>query len=161
MSIIVRNYGIFWERDLVNFGKRGAGNSGCLHGHSAKGTSTVDFREQRGIYILYEGTDINLHRVTYIGQTGEGDKRLLSRLRDHRDDHLWNRWNRFSWLGLLEVGKQGKLNHSAKVSVGSVGVVTVLDQLEAGLIQLMEPLLNKQGPKWHGAVEYFQGEIGS
>jgi hypothetical protein len=159
MSIIVRNYGTFWERSLVNFGKKGPGNGGSLLGHSAKGTSTVDFCDQRGIYILYEGSDINLHRVTYIGQTGEGNKRLLSRLRDHTDDHLWNRWNRFSWLGLLDVGKKGKLNHSAKVTVGSVGVDITLDQFEASLIQLMEPLLNKQGPKWHGAVEYFQGSM--
>jgi hypothetical protein len=60
---------------------------------------------------------------------------------------------------LLDVGKKGKLNHSAKVTVGSVGVDITLDQFEASLIQLMEPLLNKQGPKWHGAVEYFQGSM--
>lgn len=155
MSTIIRNYGVFWDRNTVNFGKKGPGNAGKLLGHSAKGPA-VDFAEQRGIYVLYEGADINLHRVTYIGQTGDGDKRLLSRLRDHNVDHLWNRWNRFSWLGLLDVGKKGELNHSAKVSVGTVGVATVLDQLEASLIQLMEPLLNKQGPQWHGAVEYFQ-----
>ena len=107
--------------------------------------------------MLYEGQDINLHRLVYMGQTGAGNKRLLSRLRDHSNDHLWNRWNRFSWLGISAVGKDFCLNHSDKQAIGNIKVNVALDQLEASIIQLMEPLLNKQGPKWHGACEYFQG----
>lgn len=159
MAQIVKTYGIFWERDKVDFGAKGRGNGGRLVGHcDGSKATTVDFAEQRGIYVLYEGPAINLQRVVYVGQTGDGNKRLLSRLRDHTRDHLWNRWNRFSWLGFLDVNQAGDaLIHKDKSAIGPVPINTALDQLEAALIDLMEPLLNKQGAQWHGAVQYFQG----
>ena len=160
MAQIVKTYGIFWEREKVDFGKKGPGNRGALKGHcDASKKTTVEFREQRGIYILYEGPTINLQRVVYVGQTGDGDKRLLSRLRDHTGDHLWNRWNRFSWLGFLGVNNAyTAIVHKDKSAIGAVPFNTALDQLEATLIDLLEPLLNKQGAQWHGAIEYFQGD---
>ena len=158
MAQIVKNYGVFWERDKVAFGRKGPGNKGVLEGHCSGAKATVDFSKQRGIYVLYEGPTINLQRVSYVGQTGKGGKRLLSRLRDHTSDHLWNRWNRFSWLGFLAVNNNlTDLIHKDKTAIGAVPFETALDQLEASLIDLLEPLLNKQGAKWHGAVEYFQG----
>ena len=155
-ALIIRNFGVFWEREHVAFGTKGPGNKGELSGYSGSTAPVVDFAKQRGIYILYEGSDINLHRVVYVGQTGAGDQRLLVRLRQHTQDHLWNRWERFSWLGLSDVGGNGMLNHTQKAAVGNVAVATALDQLEASLMQFMEPLLNKQGPSWHGAKQYFQ-----
>jgi hypothetical protein len=159
MTQIVKTYGIFWERDKVDFGKKGPGNKGSLIGHCDEAKRTVtDFAQQRGIYILYEGPTINLQRVVYVGQTGGGGKRLLSRLRDHTTDHLWNRWNRFSWLGFLGVNKEfSGLVHKDKAAIAAVPFSTALDQLEATLIDFMEPLMNKQGAQWHGALQYFQG----
>lgn len=157
-ALVVKSFGVFWERERVEFGVKGPGNKGHLFGHSVKATVATDFRMQRGIYVLYEGTDINFQRIVNIGQVGSGDQRLLARLRAHTSDHLWNRWQRFSWLGLLEVGADNELAHSSKQAAGGITVGIALDQLEASLIQLMEPLLNRQGPKWHGAVEYFQGQ---
>jgi hypothetical protein len=155
-ALIVRNFGVFWEREYVKFGEKGPGNKGSLLGYRGSKGPNVDFALQRGIYILYEGSDINLHRVAYIGQTGKGNQRLLLRLRQHTKDHLWNRWERFSWVGLSAVGANGYLNHQEKAAVGNVEILTALDQLEATLMQFMEPLMNRQGPKWHGAQEYFQ-----
>lgn len=155
-SLIVRSYGVFWERGTVDFGSRGPGNKGSLLGTLGDGKRLVDFRRQRGIYILYEGSDINLQRVVYIGQAGAQNQRLFGRLRAHTRDHLWNRWSRFSWLGLLDVDDSGELLDSDESGVGEIAVPVALNQIEATLISLLEPLLNRQGAKWCGAREYFQ-----
>lgn len=156
MSLIVRSYGVFWSRDQVKFGSPGAGNRGSLLGSIGDGKLEVDFRRQRGIYILYEGSDINSQRVVYIGQAGASNHRLFGRLKAHTRDHLWNRWSRFSWLGLLDVDPQGQLIDSEDNGIGEISVGVALNQMEAMLISLLEPLLNRQGPKWNGATEYFQ-----
>jgi hypothetical protein len=116
----------------------------------------VDFREQRGIYILYEGQSIASQRVVYIGQAGAGTNDLFHRLRNHRDGDLWNRWQRFSWLGFLTVGEGKTLKHKRKAAIGHVDFPTALDQVEGVLMALFEPLKNKQGPKMRGAQEYWQ-----
>jgi uncharacterized protein (UPF0248 family) len=156
--MIIRNYGLFWERDKLAVGKKGSGNRGELLGYSKGDKAPTDFRDQSGIYVLYEGSSINTHRVVYIGQTGAGNQRLLARLRQHTNDHLWNRWQRFSWLGFLAIGNNKKPIHKKKAALGNIAVAIGLDQIEASLISLLDPLLNRQGPQWHGAVEYYQGK---
>lgn len=156
--MIIRNYGLFWDRDLLDFGNKGPGNKGELLGHSAGDKTSTNFRDQSGIYVLYEGSSINTHRVVYIGQTGKGNNRLLARLRQHTNDNLWNRWQRFSWFGFLAIGNNHEPIHKAKSALGRISVATGLDQIEASLISLLDPLLNRQGPKWHGAKEYYQGK---
>jgi hypothetical protein len=156
-STIVRNFGLFWERDQITWGAPGPGNAGHLCGRrGSPNDSVVDFREQRGIYVLYEGADIPSQRVVYVGQAGSGQNDLFHRLRNHRDYHLWNRWQRFSWLGFLSVGVGSRLVHKSKAALGNIDLSTALDQIEAILIALMEPLKNRQGPQWKGAHEYFQ-----
>ena len=157
-TLIVQNYGVFWERAHLDAGSKGPGNRGTLNGFRRRDKNAVDFRRQRGIYVLYEGLDIASQRVAYVGQTGSGEQRLLRRLHHHERDHLWNRWQRFSWLGFLPVSAEHQLDE-IPTSGFEVGLSTALDQLESTLIQLLEPLLNKQGPKWHGAKQYFQVPI--
>jgi uncharacterized protein (UPF0248 family) len=153
---IVQNFGLFWERGEVEWGTRGRGRRGHLRGYTTDPGAAVDFREQRGLYVLYEGESIATHRVVYIGQAGSKERDLFHRLRDHRDDALWNRWQRFSWFGFLAVGVGRQLVHVNKAAVGNVGFPTALDQMEAVLIALFEPVKNQQGPRWKGATEYFQ-----
>lgn len=155
---VIQNFGLFWEREFIDWGTRGKGNAGAIYGYTSKPSARVDFRQQRGIYVLYEGDSIASQRVTYVGQAGAGDNDLFHRLRNHRDDHLWNRWQRFSWLGFLAVGNNRQLVHQKKAAIGHVDFPTALDQVEAVLISLLEPLRNRQGPKWHGATEYFQAQ---
>lgn len=156
-KLIIHCFGLFWDRDQIDFGKKGPGNQGNLLGHYDGAQHATQFRDQSGIYILYEGATINDQRVVNIGQTGSGNQRLLARLRQHTKDHLWNRWQRFSWLGFLDVGANNAIIHKKKNALGNIAVSVGLDQMEACLISLMEPLLNRQGPQWHGAVEYYQG----
>ena len=154
-QLIVQNYGTFWERSRV-FGNKGPGGKGSLTGFRRREPAAIDFRAQRGIYILYEGAEINTQRVVYVGQTGSGGQRLLKRLRDHTNDHLWNRWQRFSWLGFEAVSELNVLNNTSDQIFGNVDLATALDQVESLLIHLLEPLLNRQGAQWHGARQYFQ-----
>jgi hypothetical protein len=153
---IIQNFGLFWERGQIEWGTPGAGNAGSLLGHRGDPNDSIDFRKQRGIYVLYEGDSISSQRVVYVGQAGASNKDLWNRLRDHRDHELWNRWQRFSWFGFLAVGKNGTLAHSKKTAVGKIDFPTALDQVESIVMALLEPLKNKQGPKWRGATEYFQ-----
>ena len=149
----VTNFGHFWTRKLVNFGSRGS--AGSLDGYSGplSKPQVTDFRDQIGIYVLYSDT----REVVYVGQAGSGTQRLLSRLRQHTRDHLRERWTHFSWFGLRQVNKDGSLSDKQKPDSKFSGSNSdALDELEAVLIQLFEPRLNKQGSKWKGTAEYRQ-----
>ena len=99
----------------------------------------VDFSDRAAIYVLF--TEFEL---VYIGQAGRGkDSNLGSRLAQHQRDHLAERWDRFSWFA-IEGGR------------GTLGRVTVLNQLEAVLIASAEPRLNRSAGNWHGAEQYRQ-----
>ena len=92
---------------------------------------------------------------------------MFVRLKNHRDDHLRDRWEFFSWFGFRDVTKEQILSNkqyngdtSKSISYGDA-----LNEIEGILIQVLEPRLNKQGPKWQAtAQEYVQdieGEKGS
>ncbi len=154
MARAIKNYGIFWDRNLVNWGSRGKGNSGTLKGYyKDRKTKICDFRDQIAVYILYD-KDLN---AIYIGQTGSGDHRLFNRLKDHTCNDLRNRWRYFSWLGFKKVNNDGKLSEAQHPNSNvSAQTKDFLDEVESVLLQIMEPKLNKQGPRWGGAEEYLQ-----
>ena len=152
--MIIKNFGQFWERNSIQWGRPGPTQRGHLKGYLRARGPKVDFRDQIGVYVLY---DAGLAPV-YVGQAGNGNKRLLARLNDHETDHLWNRWQHFSWFGFRGVNStnhaltdKDKITKTFKEKGSSL-----IDQLEGILIAAMEPKLNKQGAKWSGADEYFQ-----
>lgn len=149
----ITNYGHFWRRDRVNFGKKGSrGELWGYHG-AIKNELFVDFRDQIGIYVLFSNT----REVVYVGQAGSGTNRLLSRLRAHTRDHLRDRWEFFSWFGLRQHNKDGSLSNKQNPDSKFSGSNSdALDELEAVLIQLFEPRLNKQGSKWKDTLEFRQ-----
>ncbi|HVZ87367.1 MAG TPA: hypothetical protein VHG72_10390 [Polyangia bacterium] len=156
----IKNYGLYWERERINWGKRGKGNKGSLIGYTAKGVVPIDFSKQAGIYVLYEGKDIATSRPVYVGQVGRraGDS-LLGRLKDQAfKSHLWNRWSLFSWFGMFEVGKANDLVHVKIDKSAKLPLPGLIDHLEGALITLLEPPLNKRGANWHGAKQYFQDD---
>ena len=87
----------------MNWGSQGY--SGSLSGKLAKNSDSVEFKDQIGIYILYEP----IFTPVYIGQAGFGNANLLQRLRNHRNDHLRDRWTSFSWFGFRNIGQDGSL----------------------------------------------------
>lgn len=147
--MLIRNYGLFWVRDDVFWGRQK--NAGTLLGVESgrKKGSDVDFREQTGIYALYAD-----YELVYVGQTAGSGKQLLGRLKDHLYYDLAGRWNRFSWFGTRQVLAGGKLKAPKAGASTSLGLA--LNHLEAILIHVAEPPLNRQGGRWGEATQYLQ-----
>jgi hypothetical protein len=153
--LAIRNFGHFWNRDLVEWGYQRV--AGSLKGYVIRDRKpvVVDFREQIGIYVLFS----NQREVVYIGQVGSGDRRLFLRLRDHTSNNLRDRWTHFSWFGLRAVNTTNlNLSEHQKPDSRCSGThADALHEIEAVLLQLFEPRLNKRGPDWgDDTFEFFQ-----
>lgn len=147
--LAIRNYGLLWERKFIFWGW--PGKAGHLKG--MKGKVVVDFRDQSGVYVLYDHAKIPI----YAGQAGKGNHNLFNRLREHDDDHLWNRWQYFSWFGLCRATKGGKLSLSDRPERKLQGTIEdALNDIEGVLIHVLEPRLNRQGPKWKDVMQFYQ-----
>jgi len=110
----------------------------------------VDFLGQMGIYVLYD----KFEQPIQIGQS----ESIFDRLSQHRADHLRNRWTYFSWFGFYKVGANNKLilKDQAAQLRRQITLGESLDEIEAVLIQVLEPRLNRRGPNWNDAEEYLQ-----
>jgi len=149
MSILVHNYGLFWRRNDVFWGRPKV--KGHLKGVRANETSKkpVDFRPQAGVYVLYDDN----FRLVYVGQAGAGDQHLFSRLKHHKKDALADRWTRFSWFGIKWVRENGKLALGAQNF--SIKANDILNHVEAILISSVEPPHNRQGGRFGDDVEQY------
>jgi len=151
--MLVRNYGLFWRRNLIYFGR--GRNAGHLKGTPVGGRTSdpIDFRDQQGVYCLYDDN----FRLVYVGQAGgKNNQRLFQRLRQHRKDALSARWSKFSWFGILQTTKDG-LRAEKKSIQPKVG--EVLNHIEAILIAAAEPVQNRQGGRFgKKVIEFLQWE---
>lgn|SRR5574344_134964 len=135
---LIRNYGLFWDRNKVDWAK------GILKGYKKqKKSEECNFQDQIGIYVLYNEDK----EILYVGQAGNGNSTLFSRLKAHNNrDHLVGWWEFFSWFGLIPITKNGRINakeHNAFIADKS----KTLDSLEGVLIAAINPKMNKQGEK--------------
>jgi hypothetical protein len=150
--MLIRNYGLFWRRNDVFWGRQRV--SGHLLGFPATNVTAkpVDFRKQRGVYVLYDDT---FHMV-YVGQAGGGiNQRLFDRLKQHVTDPLADRWTRFSWFGIRWVKANNEL--AAEADGAHTTSSAVLDHIEAILISAAEPPHNRQGGRFGpDTVQYLQ-----
>lgn len=156
---IIKNYGLFWRVERVDWGYKGA-----LLGRATK-KEIVNFREQKGVYALYSN-----YKLVYIGQTVKGDRgALFYRLKEHyKSDDLSERWDMFSWFGMLQplaepykrlLKSQGEIRDLAKPTKElKVAPSVALDMLEAVSLAISEPRLNLQRGRWNkiGATKYRQ-----
>lgn len=148
---IIKNYGFLWERKYIF---RGAGsNAGHLKG-AASGLAIADFRDQIGVYVLYD----QFQNIVYVGQAGNGNASLFTRLKNHMDGGMWNRWQYFTWIGFKAVNQDGSLSAQQGVDSGVSGFKysDALNEIEGILIEVIEPKLNKQSGRLKSAVEYTQ-----
>jgi len=147
-STLIANMGLFWREDCVFWGA--SNNKGELLGKlaGAKRSREVDFRRQRGIYVLYSE-----FRIIYIGQAGSGNASLFGRLKRHTRDDLAERWDRFSWFGLDPVLSSWRL--AATVKRAAPNTETILNHIEGILIHATEPPLNRQGGSFGPDVERY------
>lgn len=155
---MIENYGLFWSRDGVhwNFGRGGRGAyRGNLKGEIIRNRNAevVDFREQVGIYCLYD----NNFNLLYVGQAGFGNATLFDRLKSHTSNELAERWTKFSWFGLKPVLLAEQDAHRlGAVPQNQIEVGQVLNSLEGILIVGAEPPLNRQGPRFGEAQKFAQ-----
>lgn len=147
----IKNFGFMWERDKVHWGRKGPGGNkrfdGVMVGDKKR---TVNFLGQMGIYVLYD----RFEQPIQVGQS----KNIFQRLSQHRADHLRNRWAFFTWFGFYKVGANRELllKEQAVELRRQITLREALDEIEAVLIQVLEPRLNRRGPNWIDAEEYLQ-----
>ena len=150
---IIKNYGFLWERKNIYRGTGGDGNAGHLTGKTS-GKPEADFRKQIGVYVLYDRNQ----NIVYVGQAGNGNATLFTRLKNHMDGALWNRWEYFTWVGFRDVNANGSLSNQQSVDsvVSGFKYSDALNEIEGILIEVIEPKLNKQSGRLKSATEYFQ-----
>lgn len=153
--MIIGSYGMFWERDLVDWdarpwqllGRRGL-NSGTLR--------MADFRRARGVYILYN--DLNVY---YVGLASSRNG-IGGRLRDHLKDEHGSGWTRFSWFAFDSPDESDEPDVDGVIQVvdqyGSVELDTkvLIRDLEALLQAATQPSANKSVTKFRDGEEWLQ-----
>jgi hypothetical protein len=139
---IISSFGMFWRRDAIEWKA-----TPKILGMQEIGAEAVDFYEQIGIYLLYDGRE-----VIYVGRAT--DRPLGRRLYEHTADRLSSRWDRFSWFGLLPVSEVGNLGSLPESYFGT----KIIPAVEAILIEALEPRQNRKRGDDLSAVEYIQKE---
>ena len=147
----IANYGIYWDKDKVNWWP-GPGGKIRLLGRRWEPpqqfdpdnlVDSVNFYTQSGVYLLHQGQE-----VMYVGRTvtnaqGGG---LFFRLREHRENPERSPlWDRFSWFGFRPVCENGQLMNIPIGEDQSATIGAVVNVLEAVLIEAFRPKLNRQG----------------
>lgn len=137
----VAAYGLFWERDKVDWGRH------RIWGYdiSPDPSHLIDFADQQGVYLLH-----NWQSVVYVGKTSAKESGLFQRLSFHHQRQAWSRkWERFSWFGIRRVdevsGEMLDVTDNA-----SPEVVTAL--MEAVLIEALGPSFNNQRGTYMGTL---------
>lgn len=140
---VITSFGMFWQRDKVLWGR-----TPKLLGAAHVDSKQVDFSEQYGIYLLYDGRE-----VIYVGRVLS--RPLGTRLFEHTQDRLSARWDRFSWFGLRSITDDGKL---LDLNDASYSPDKLIPALEAILIEAVEPRQNRKRGDDLGLVEFIQKE---
>jgi hypothetical protein len=154
----ITSYGLFWLANEIDWSPgRGTRNSFRLLarvGSNRGAIKVANFREQQGIYILYDD-----YGPYYVGLTRK--QGLGKRLKDHLSDRHRGAWDRFSWFGFNPLGPTGDdgvyslLELAAEVSETSH---TTIGDLEALLIQAIGPKSNAASMRFQDAEKWTQIE---
>jgi hypothetical protein len=139
---IISSFGMFWRREAIDWGP-----TPKILGMQRIAAQPVDFQNQIGIYLLYDGRE-----VIYVGRAT--DRPLGRRLYEHTRDRLSSRWDRFSWFGMLPVSDTGVLATLPESYVGT----KVIPAIEAILVEALEPRQNRKRGDDLSEVEYIQKE---
>ena len=137
----IQALGMFWRRELVNWT-----TNPSLLGQQQRNAAIVDFCAQHGIYLLHDGRE-----TVYVGRVT--DQPLGKRLWQHTVDRLNGRWDRFSWFGIHRVTDAGKIEPQLGLALAGSQIII---ELEAVLIESLEPPLNRRRGDGLRAVEYIQ-----
>lgn len=142
---IIEAYGVYWNRDKVLWKTQPD-----LLGVQQIGAETINFSDQIGVYLLHDGRE-----TIYVGQAF--DQSIGKRLNQHTYDRLSGRWDRFSWYGLYKVSDDGELI-IAEDAIQNLKLSSIVDTLEAILIEGIEPRQNRKKGNTFSSIEYLQKE---
>jgi hypothetical protein len=134
---------MYWSREKINW----IPGTPKLLGRQSVGSQVVDLSDQRGVYLLYDRSE-----VIYVGRAI--DQGIGVRLRQHISDRLAGRWERFSWFGVHRVSENGELNMAEPTYDRTLLIAT----MEALLIESVEPSQNRKRGDEFRAVEFLQAE---
>ena len=140
---LINALGMYWSRNLVHWSPA----TPKLLGRQTTVSEAVDFTDQRGVYLLYDRSEI-----VYVGRAI--DQGIGTRLRQHLWDRLGSRWDRFSWFGIYQVSESGKLVLERQTYDESILIAT----MEALLIEAVEPKQNRRRGDEFQAIEFLQVE---
>jgi hypothetical protein len=154
--MLIKSFGLFWRSEEIEW-HPGTGNKAGFRLLGRRGTNTpglrvADFRNMKGIYILYGNYGphyVGLSRARGIGK----------RLKDHISDHHEGKWDRFSWFGFGEVVEPDKKTGICSIKdAPELGVdqsAHTIADVEALLIKAMG-LSNINKMNFKTAVEWYQ-----
>lgn len=160
---IIHAYGLFWQRDEVDWtpgnGVRRSSDGGYrLLGRIGANKGTIraaDFRDQKGIYILHDH-----YGTCYVGLTYQGDHTIGKRLLEHHKNKREREWDRFSWFGFRQVRKmcdsEGLHPLRAMAALSSIQAPSLIRDAEAMLQRALGPRGNKNLTKFANAEEWSQ-----
>ena len=140
---LINAFGMYWSRNNVLWT-----STPRILGQQQPGSASVDFCNQKGVYLLYVG-----RAVVYVGRTT--DQPLGVRLRQHIVDRLNGRWDRFSWFGVYSVEENGSLKTATVVGYDLTMLIVTMEAL---LIEGLEPPQNRKRGDDFRAVEFLQVE---
>lgn len=149
--MLIKAYGLFWNPEIVEWGKRGPGNRGHLVGTVRKKgrEHEIDFWEAYGIYVLHDN-----FAAIYVGKAS--DTRMGPRLRSHLTDRFAGRWDMFSWYSLSGVNTT---SHDVRDPGARQVTESVLNNtLEALCILIADPPLNRKRERIPSALESQQAK---
>ncbi len=149
-SRAVTSFGIHWDRHAVEWKRRPRvlGERQTEAAATSK-SMTVDFGRQQGLYLLHDDRE-----VIYVGRTTKRD--LGQRLHEHTRDRLQGRWNRFSWFGFRPVADNGQLGDATESVPSGYAMEGLIGDIEAILIEALEPRQNRKRGDDLGDAEYRQ-----
>jgi hypothetical protein len=133
---LIGAYGMFWDRESVNWTPGGGGGSWQLLGRMNERNPALricDFRRARGFYVLFDD-----HGANYVG-LARGEEGIGQRLRNHHTEDVKS-WSRFCWFAFDDVA-DGELTGWSQVSrrdaLRDLEADTFLRECEALLITVL------------------------
>lgn len=154
-AVLIRSYGLFWEASEIDW-YPGRGHKFEMLGRrgvNRPGVRVADFRDQRGLYVLYGN-----YGPYYVGLAR--DRGIGLRVKDHLSDSHAGNWHRFSWFGFRRVLKRvddrglGQLSSPSQYAAGSTR--SIIADMEALLIKALGLPSNFADMNFPGGEEWTQ-----
>jgi len=149
--MLIRNYGEYWNPDLINWDQPKIKKVGELYGFAKVNGAQlkINFWNARGIYVLYSD-----FKPVYVGKAFKTS--IGSRIEAHLRDRLAGRWDMFSWFSISSIRKTQK--DVSKPAKRLYNPDKINNTLEALAIIIANPRLNRKVEKLEGATFVKQPE---